>query len=105
MGVNCLPPRRVAACLPLLADAGLPFAVWANLGAPAADGGARSDDCTPDELAAEASAWMRSGARLVGGCCGTRPEHVRALRYAIDRTRPTNGERPDRLLAQARGEG
>jgi S-methylmethionine-dependent homocysteine/selenocysteine methylase len=33
----------------------------------------------PDELAAQACAWVASGARIVGGCCGTTPEHIRAL--------------------------
>jgi S-methylmethionine-dependent homocysteine/selenocysteine methylase len=86
VGVNCLPPRLVPACLPVLAATHLPFAVSANLGAPGTGGDARSDDCTPDELAARSAEWLQAGARLVGGCCGTRPEHVRALRRAIDRT-------------------
>jgi S-methylmethionine-dependent homocysteine/selenocysteine methylase len=28
--------------------------------------------------------WIDSGARLVGGCCGTRPEHTRAVRERVD---------------------
>ena len=38
---------------------------------------------TPAELAAHALAWIGGGARIVGGCCGTTPEHVRALRAAL----------------------
>jgi S-methylmethionine-dependent homocysteine/selenocysteine methylase len=33
----------------------------------------------PDELAAQARGWIASGARIIGGCCGTTPEHIRAL--------------------------
>ncbi|HJR69619.1 MAG TPA: homocysteine S-methyltransferase family protein, partial [Gammaproteobacteria bacterium] len=33
----------------------------------------------PSELAAEAREWLAAGARIVGGCCGTTPEHIRAL--------------------------
>ena len=33
----------------------------------------------PDGLAAHARGWIASGARIIGGCCGTTPEHVRAL--------------------------
>jgi S-methylmethionine-dependent homocysteine/selenocysteine methylase len=84
--VNCLPPRAVEANLPVLAASGLPFGAYANLGRPDAQGGfARSDDCLPEELAAFASSWVARGARLVGGCCGTTPEHVRALAAAVRR--------------------
>ncbi|HET7607417.1 MAG TPA: homocysteine S-methyltransferase family protein [Gammaproteobacteria bacterium] len=31
------------------------------------------------ELAAQARGWIDAGARIVGGCCGTTPEHIRAL--------------------------
>jgi len=31
-------------------------------------------------MADHAAAWVRDGARIVGGCCGTRPEHIRAIR-------------------------
>ena len=39
---------------------------------------------SPTELAAIASYWIGAGARIVGGCCGATPSHVRALRSAID---------------------
>jgi S-methylmethionine-dependent homocysteine/selenocysteine methylase len=39
---------------------------------------------TPTELSALASYWIGAGARIVGGCCGATPSHVRALRSAID---------------------
>jgi methionine synthase I (cobalamin-dependent) len=38
------------------------------------------DVISPDDLAREARAWFDDGARLVGGCCGTGSEHIRALR-------------------------
>jgi S-methylmethionine-dependent homocysteine/selenocysteine methylase len=48
--------------------------------------GAIEDDigepATPAELAALASQWVAHGARVVGGCCGTTPDHIRALRSA-----------------------
>ena len=33
----------------------------------------------PEELAAQARDWLACGAQIVGGCCGTTPEHIRAL--------------------------
>ena len=81
--VNCLPPSNVAACLPVLRESGLPFGAYANLGAPtppAGKGGAaREEDCTSEEFAEHGVRWIGAGARLVGGCCGTTPSHIRAL--------------------------
>jgi S-methylmethionine-dependent homocysteine/selenocysteine methylase len=77
--VNCLPPSAVAACLPVLRQSDLPFGVYANLGEPAGAGNRRSEDLLPEQFAATAEHWTRAGARLVGGCCGTTPEHIAAL--------------------------
>jgi S-methylmethionine-dependent homocysteine/selenocysteine methylase len=38
----------------------------------------------PAELAALVPGWLRAGARIVGGCCGATPEHIRAVRAALD---------------------
>jgi S-methylmethionine-dependent homocysteine/selenocysteine methylase len=78
--VNCLPPSNVGACLEPLRACGLPFGVYPNLGAPVEGSPARrSEECAPEELALRAEGWVRAGARLVGGCCGTRPAHIRAI--------------------------
>ena len=42
------------------------------------------DVISPDALAREARGWVDNGAQLVGGCCGTGPEHIRALRSTVD---------------------
>jgi len=38
----------------------------------------------PSELARLAPGWLAAGARVLGGCCGATPEHIRALRAALD---------------------
>jgi len=82
--VNCLPPSNVMACLEVLAGAGLPFGVYANLGAPDdATGFRRSEEVTPLRFAAAAAEWVAAGARLVGGCCGTTPAHIEAIRQSL----------------------
>ncbi len=72
VGVNCIPPQAVPPCLGVLQRAGLPFLVYANLIGP-------GEERTPAEYARCAADWIRAGARIVGGCCGTRPDHIRAL--------------------------
>ncbi len=39
---------------------------------------------TPEALASRAAGWLADGCEVVGGCCGSTPEHVRALRRAVD---------------------
>ena len=52
-----------------------------NAGLPNAFGGY---DETPDMLAGEIGDWARSGiVNIVGGCCGTSPEHIRAIASAV----------------------
>ncbi len=71
VGVNCLPPAEVGACLAPLARCGRPFLVYANLGAPGA--------ISPEAYAALAESWVRAGAAAVGGCCGSTPGQLAAL--------------------------
>ncbi len=78
--VNCLPPSNAEPCLAVLARSGLRFGIYANLGTPLASGAfARSEDCSPAAFAAYAREWLRAGASLIGGCCGTTPAHIGSL--------------------------
>lgn len=77
VGVNCLPPEQVPACLEVLRRAPLPFLVYANLiGA--------NEPRPPAQYARCAAEWIAAGARMIGGCCGTRPDHIRALSGVVD---------------------
>lgn len=82
--VNCLPPSRVAPCLAPLRASGLPFGVYANLGEPLDAGRIRHrEDQSPAAFAELAAGWIEQGARLVGGCCGTTPLHLRAVAQRV----------------------
>ena len=92
VAVNCLPPSAVAACLPILAATGAPFGVYANLGAPEGETDpARQEDCTPEVFAGHAGRWLDAGARMVGGCCGTTSEHIRAVALRVQTGRSSQG--------------
>lgn len=60
--------------------------LWAkpNAGLPRLVGGRTVFDETPEEMAARFPALVAAGARVVGGCCGTTPDHIRALVQARD---------------------
>lgn len=87
VAVNCLPPQDVPACLlelDRLRDRLPPETVlgaYANLGLPGPDG--YRDACTPERFAEHVLAWIAQGARVVGGCCGTTPETLRAIAHAL----------------------
>src|SRR5690606_31483967 len=49
---------------------------------------------TPAGLAARAEEWLRAGVHVLGGCCGTEPEHVRALRTLLERHSNGSGFQP-----------
>jgi S-methylmethionine-dependent homocysteine/selenocysteine methylase len=74
-----------AAILPALDTVRARFA--GPLGAyPEIGDGSAPASLSPRELAAAAAAWHTAGATIVGGCCGTTPEHVRALAAWRDAT-------------------
>jgi len=84
--VNCVSPDIAAACLHALAGAtNLPIGCYPNAGSPDLEGGSWRYDpaCTPERFAEGAGEWIRLGAQIVGGCCGTTPDHIRAMRAAL----------------------
>src|SRR5919106_2486888 len=87
--VNCLPPDHVPGMLPWLRDfVDLPLGVYPNLGYYS-DAGWRFDPHVgPEEYAELALAWRAEGAQIVGGCCGTSPQHLAAAKRALAGTTP-----------------
>lgn len=65
------------------ASCDLPVAVRPNAGLPVFVEGALVHPETPEAMAARVPELLEAGAALLGGCCGSTPDHVRALRQAI----------------------
>jgi S-methylmethionine-dependent homocysteine/selenocysteine methylase/SAM-dependent methyltransferase len=87
--INCLPVDHVPGMLSWLRDfTGLPLGVYPNLGHLAGPLWRFDDEIGPREYAELALAWRAEGAQIVGGCCGTTPEHVAAAAEALAGTRP-----------------
>src|SRR5262249_42305635 len=84
--LNCATPEVLEQASPgfaRLADR-LPWGVYAHLGEPHdRDGWRLPDDHRPDAYAAWGAARRREGAAILGGCCGTTPEHIERLREAL----------------------
>lgn len=62
-------------------NAGLPLWIKPNAGLP--KGIPPTYETRPEEMAEYAVRYVRAGARVVGGCCGTTPAHVRAIAQAV----------------------
>ena len=63
--------------------AGVPIAIQANAGLPVTSQGVTVYPETPGDVAAKAPALLAAGVQIIGGCCGTTPDHIRALRALI----------------------
>ena len=84
--VNCAAPPVISAALRELRKlTALPIGAYANVGHVDDDRGWSPDGgITGERYAEHAAEWVALGARVVGGCCGTHPEHTAALRRLVD---------------------
>ena len=85
IGANCGQgiESYVRVCGQLSAATDLPIWIKANAGVPEIVDGEIVYRTTAAEFASHAPALVAAGAQFVGGCCGTNPEYIRALRAAI----------------------
>lgn len=86
VGANCGtgPENYVAVAALLRAATDMPVWIKPNAGLPVVRGGETVYPMGPAEFAGFAPKLAEAGASFIGGCCGTTPAHVRALRAAVD---------------------
>ena len=90
IGVNCSvgPAPMLTALEDLAAASSKPLAALPNAGMPRQVEGRSLYLSTPTYMAQYARRFADTGARIVGGCCGTTPEHIAEMRQAIGRVAP-----------------
>jgi len=90
---NCCSPEAITGAIPeLRGETTRKVGGYANAFRPIADDYSRDrdgrralrQDVTPEAYANAADRWLTHGADIVGGCCGTGPEHISLLRRTID---------------------
>jgi methionine synthase I (cobalamin-dependent)/5,10-methylenetetrahydrofolate reductase len=104
VGCNCsVGPREILDTLEEMSQQGdLYLAALPNAGAPQWVEGRCIYFSSPEYMATYARRFIRGcGARIVGGCCGTTPDHTRAMRGAIRALHPTRIEVVDRTHEDA----
>lgn len=76
----------------------VPLMAKPNAGLPRLEGGKTFFDMAPVEFARHARALVDAGAAIVGGCCGTTPAHIRALKEQVKAVKPPS-RTPSRVSA------
>lgn len=85
IGFNCRSgPNGILRAVEMLpADIGLPISVFPNAGIPDYVDGKVVYSASPEYFASSAIRFADAGVRLIGGCCGTTPEHIAAIAGAL----------------------
>ena len=88
VGLNCSvgPDQLEAVVASMKAVATVPVIAKPNAGLPVIDDkGQAHYNMTPDQFAASMAKLVKAGASIIGGCCGTGPEYIAALRGEVDK--------------------
>jgi homocysteine S-methyltransferase len=85
VGVNCStgPTSVLTAIEAMRPVTSLPLAALPNAGMPRAIEGRNVYLCSPEYMAGFARKAIQAGVQIVGGCCGTTPNHIRAMRSGL----------------------
>ena len=85
IGCNCSvgPVAMLDAMERVRALTTLPLSAQPNAGIPRSVEGRNIYLCSPEYMASYARKFVAAGVRIVGGCCGTTPEHIRTMKSAL----------------------
>jgi homocysteine S-methyltransferase len=85
LGINCSvgPVAMLEAIERVRAVTSLPLAAQPNAGMPRSVEGRNIYLCSPEYMATYARKFVTAGVRLIGGCCGTTPDHIRAMKSEL----------------------
>ena len=85
IGINCStgPEEMITPVVKMTEYATIPVFAKPNAGLPELEDGVTVYKTTPEEFAAVGKKLVEAGAAILGGCCGTTPEHIRALKEAV----------------------
>jgi homocysteine S-methyltransferase len=85
VGLNCSvgPAAMLETLERMVSVAHVKLAAQPNAGKPREIEGRNLYLCSPDYMASYARRFINAGVRLVGGCCGTTPDHIRAIKTAV----------------------
>lgn len=90
LGLNCSvgPQTMLDSVERIIGVTRKPLAVQPNAGRPQNIEGRNIYLCSPEYMASYAKRFVQQGVRIVGGCCGTTPQHIRSIRSAVRAMQP-----------------
>lgn len=90
IGINCSAgPKVVLDTIEKIAAISTkPLSAMPNAGLPARVEGRNIYLCSPEYMAQYSRRFLQAGVRIVGGCCGTTPEHIKAIRSEVRSLQP-----------------
>src|SRR5713101_4628303 len=102
IGCNCSigPVAMLDAVERVRAVTSLPLAAQPNAGMPRSVEGRNIYLCSPEYMASYARKFVAAGVRIVGGCCGTTPDHIRVMKSAL-RVGEARGRTPSSQVSGA----
>src|SRR3984885_7517385 len=85
LGINCSvgPVAMLDAIERVRAVTSLPLAAQPNAGMPRSVEGRNIYLCSPEYMASYTRKFVAAGVQLIGGCCGTTPDHIRAMKSSL----------------------
>lgn len=94
IGINCsVGPHEMLPVFQQLSKYSKKFlSVEPNAGIPVLENGVTRFPVGPEEFSKAMLNFVKSGARIIGGCCGTTPEHIKLLRKLLDETETASPE-------------
>jgi 5-methyltetrahydrofolate--homocysteine methyltransferase len=100
-GINCsLGPDLMEPSIRKLSEfSDLPISVLPNAGLPDSEDGRTVYRLTPEELARYLHSFVKNyGVNIVGGCCGTTPDHIRRIRACVKDIKPESESEKTKLF-------
>lgn len=90
LGVNCSlgPKELIPIVTEILQVATIPVMVQANAGLPTIMDGKTSYGFSPNDFASYGKMFAQAGVQILGGCCGTTPDHIQALKSNLNGVKP-----------------
>ncbi len=85
VGMNCGrgPDRAISIIREMRAATSVPLVAYPNAGLPITSGDRTTYELGPEAMAKEYPALLDAGCSIVGGCCGSGPEHVRLIAEVV----------------------
>ncbi|HTA47213.1 MAG TPA: bifunctional homocysteine S-methyltransferase/methylenetetrahydrofolate reductase [Bryobacteraceae bacterium] len=102
IGLNCSSGPRVMleTIEKMVAWTAKPLGAVPNAGLPASVEGRNIYLCSPEYMAQYARRIIQAGARFVGGCCGTTPEHIKEIRSEVRSLQPAQAQRAPAVVGE-----